>query len=336
MSRALRARHEEVLLHTGQHHDDAMSGSFFRDLSLPEPDVHLGLAATGHGARLAEMLRGISGAIRDRRPDAVLVYGDTDSTLAGALAAREAGRRLVHVEAGMRSGNPFQPEEINRIATDHLSDLLLAATPSAAAALRREGCRGRIETAGDVMLDVCLSAAAAARPLGILAKFGLEPRAYHVATVHRQENADDPVRLRAIVGALSRLPRTVLFACHPRTRKALATMGLEAAGSLRIVDPLPYLWTMALVESSAGVFTDSGGLQKEAMYLGVPCVTLRDETEWVETVASGWNRLAGADAALIARAAAELAPPASPPDLALYGGGRAAENVARFVSEAGA
>lgn len=337
VSRALRERHEEVLVHTGQHYDEAMSDVFFRDLRIPAPDVHLGVGSGDAGARLAAMTRGIAAAVREREPDAVLVYGDTDSTLAGALAAREARRPLAHVEAGLRSHNLRMPEEINRICADHLADLLLTPTPSSAEQLRAERARGRVEVVGDVMLDACLSVADAAKALGVPAKLGLAPRGYYAATLHRAENTDEPSRLAAIVGTLDALDLPVVLPCHPRTRQALAKLGLEKGlRGLRLVEPLPYPEMMGLVAEARGLLTDSGGLQKEAYFLAVPCVTLRDETEWVETVASGWNRLAGADAARIRAAVAALKPPGETPDLAFYGGGRAAERVARLVSELGA
>jgi len=335
VSRALREECEEILVHTGQHYDDAMSDVFFRDLRIPAPDVHLGVGnagGAGPGARLAAMIRGIAATIRDRAPQCVMVYGDTDSTLAGALAASEAGIPLAHVEAGLRSRNLRMPEEVNRVAADHLSGLLLAPTPGAADALRRECAGGRIEVVGDVMLDACLSVADAAKALGVPARFGLEPGGYYAATLHRAENTDDTLRLSAIVRALDSLDLPVVLPCHPRTRAALAQHGFDAGlRGLRLVDPLPYPDMMGLLAAARGLLTDSGGLQKEACFLSVPCVTLRDETEWVETVASGWNRLAGADPARIVAAVAAMKPPGERPDLELYGGGRAAERVARLV-----
>ena len=334
VSRALRERHEEVLLHTGQHYDDSMSDVFFRDLRIPSPDIHLGVGSGDAGPRMAAMIRGVGDAIRRRAPDVVLVYGDTDSTFAGALAAHAAGTRIAHVEAGLRSGNLGAPEEINRICTDHMSDLLLAPTPSAADALRAERARGRIEVVGDVMLDACLSVAAAARALGVPAKLGLAPRAYYAATLHRAENTDDAGRLSAIVRTLGDLDLPVIFPCHPRTRHALTRLGFgRRVGGLHLIDPLSYPEMMGLLADARGLLTDSGGLQKEAYFLAVPCVTLRDETEWTETVASGWNRLAGADPALIRQAVAALKAPGEAPDLALYGGGTAAGAVARLIGE---
>lgn len=324
VSRALRERHEEVLVHTGQHYDDALAGAFFRELGLPEPDVRLGVGGGDAGTRLAAMVRGVGDAIRGRRPDVVLVYGDTDSTLAGALAACEGGVRLAHVEAGLRSFDLRMPEEVNRIATDHVADLLLCPTESAAARLRSEAARGRVVVSGDVMLDVCLGVAAAARGLRACERHGVAPGGYYAATVHRAANVDDRARLDAIAGALESLDLPVLLACHPRTAGALRG---RSFANLRLLPPCPHAEMLSLVADARALLTDSGGLQKEAYFLAVPCVTLRDETEWTETVASGWNRLAGADPARIREAALAAAAPAAPPDLRVYGDGHAARRI---------
>jgi UDP-N-acetylglucosamine 2-epimerase len=328
VSRALRARHEEILVHTGQHYDDALSDAFFRELGIPNPDVRLDVGDAEGAPRLAAMIRGVAGAVASRRPDLVLVYGDTDSTLAGALAARESGVRVAHVEAGLRSGNLRMPEEVNRIATDHLADVLLCPTSGAADALRRERARGRVEIVGDVMLDACLAVVDAARRLGAPARHGVAPRGYFVATIHRAENTDDPQRLAAIVDALDALELPVLLPCHPRTALALENAGLATSPhALRLLPPLSYAEMTGLVADARAVLTDSGGLQKEAYFLGVPCVTLREETEWRETVARGWNRLAGADAARIREAVAAARVPDVAPDLAEFGGGEASRRV---------
>jgi UDP-N-acetylglucosamine 2-epimerase len=328
VSRALRQRHEEILLDTAQHYDDALAGAFFRDLGIPAPEVRLAAGGGDAGPRLAAMIRGIAAEAASRRPDAVIVYGDTDSTLAGALAAREAGVRVAHVESGLRSFNLRMPEEINRIATDHLSDLLLCPTASAAATLRVERVRGRVEVVGDVMLDACVAVADAARRLGVPTRHGVAVRGYYAATVHRAENTDDASRLASIVAALDSLDLPVLLPCHPRAESALAAAGLAAGlTGLRLLPPLPYAEMIGLVADAKALLTDSGGLQKEAYCLGVPCVTLRDETEWGETVAAGWNRLAGAETARIREAAAAARPPEASPDLALFGGGGAARRV---------
>lgn len=334
VSRALRTRAEEVLVHTGQHYDDVLSAAFFRDLEIPAPDVHLGVGSGAPGPRLAAMIRGVAQAIRDREPDVVLVFGDTDSTLAGALAAREAGTRLVHVEAGMRSGEAGAPEEVNRIATDHLSDLLLATTASAAETLRAERARGRVEVVGDPMLDVCLAEIEAARSLDVPASLGLVEGGYLAATLHRAENTDVAARLATIVRTLDGLGLPVVLPCHPRTRKALNDLGLgDDLHALRLVEPLSYRRMLGLIAGARGVLTDSGGLQKEAFYVGVPCATLRDATEWTETVTAGWNTVVGADPDRIRAAVAAFGAPRPPRDLATFGNGGASEAVARCVTE---
>ena len=335
VSHVLRERHEEVLVHTGQHYDAALSDVFFRDLNIPAPDAHLGVSSGAAGPRLAAMIRGIAGIVSSRRPDAMLVYGDTDSTLAAALAAREAGVRLAHVEAGLRSFNLRMPEEVNRIASDHIADLCLCPTQTSAAELRREKARGAIEVVGDVMLDVCLRAAAAARALNVPARHGVAPGGYYAATLHRAENTDDPARLASIMAALDSLDLPVLLPCHPRTAAALARAGLGAGrGSLHLLPPAPYPQMIGLMADARAVLTDSGGLQKEAYFLAVPCVTLRDETEWVETVAGGWNRLAGADTVRIRDAVEAAKPQAAAPDLEQFGGGRSAQRVVLALERA--
>jgi len=335
VSRALRERHEEILVHTGQHYDDSLSDVFFRDLGIPAPDVRLAAGSGEAGPRLAAMIRGIAAEAASRRPDVVLVYGDTDSTLAGAIAAVEARIPLAHVEAGLRSFNLRMPEESNRIAADHLAALLLCPTASAAAELRRERAQGRVEVVGDVMLDACLAVADAARKLDVPVRHGVASRGYYAATLHRAENTDDPARLASIVAALDSLDLPVLLPCHPRTAAAMAKSGLDAGLSrLRLLPPLPYAEMMGLVAEARALLTDSGGLQKEACFLAVPCVTLRDETEWTETVATGWNRLVGADAARIRSAVASIRPAGAAPDLACYGGGRAALRVVDALESA--
>jgi len=332
LSRALRARHEEILLHTGQHAGDAMSETFFRDLEIPAPDVRLDVREEDPGARMASMIRGIAATVRARRPDVVIVHGDADSTLAGALASRECGAPIAHVEACLRSFDRAMPEEINRVATDHVARLLLCPTTTAAEHLRRERASGRIEIVGDVMLDACLASADAARRLDVAARHGVAPRDYYLATVHRAENVEDSSRLASIVAALESLDRPVIFPCHPRTAKALARCGLDRGPArLRVLPPATYLETLALVADAKAVLTDSGGLQKEAYFLGVPCVTLRDATEWTETLVGGWNRLVGADALAIRAAAGGLRAPKGAPDLAAFGGGTASARIVEAI-----
>lgn len=327
VSARLRQRHEEVLLHTGQHYDEAMSDRFFRELALPAPEVTLGVGSGSHGAQTARMLEGIEAAIVREQPDAVLVYGDTNSTLAGALAAAKLHVPVAHVEAGLRSYNRRMPEELNRVVVDQLSAWLFCPSDSAAANLRREGIDRGIHVVGDVMAAVLEQTRARVDAATVAEAFGVRPGDYAIATVHRADNTDDDRRLLAIVSALSAMEMPVVLPAHPRLTAALARSGAAANGNLRVVDPLGYPAMVALVSGAAMVLTDSGGLQKEAYWLGVPCVTLREETEWVETVAAGWNTLAGADPQRIAAAAraAVSRPAARPP---LYGGD---EVVARML-----
>ena len=294
MSRALAAAGlVEILVHTGQHFDAGMSDIFFDELSIPRPAHNLEVHSLGHGAMTGRMLEKLEEVILQERPDLVLIYGDTNSTAAGALAAAKLNIPVAHVEAGLRSFNRRMPEEINRVLADHLSQLLLCPTATAIANLAAEGITEGVHAVGDVMFDTTLAAIARAEARSrILETLKLSPRAYAVATLHRAENTDDPERFRAVIGWLekSALDQPVIMAVHPRTKKRMAAMGIVPQG-VRLVDPLGYLDMARLLHHAAAVFTDSGGLQKEAYFHRVPCVTLRDETEWVETVEAGWNRL---------------------------------------------
>jgi UDP-N-acetylglucosamine 2-epimerase len=331
VSRLLRREHEELLVHTGQHYDDAMSAAFFRELELPDPDLNLGIGSGPHGAQTAAMLAALEGVLLDQRPDGVLVYGDTNSTLAGALATAKAafadGRRpwLAHVEAGLRSFNRAMPEERNRVVADHLADLLLAPTHTAMEHLEREGLAGRAEVVGDVMVDAFCWASP--RTASHLPPEAAESPGYLLLTLHRAENVDDPERLARL---LAMLPddRPVIFPAHPRTTAALAQSGQALPPNVRSLAPVGYLAMLALERSAAAVATDSGGVQKEAYLAGVPCVTLRTETEWVETVDAGWNRVAGGDASALREA---LTDPSfmdrDRPRPELFGDGHAADRV---------
>jgi len=324
VSRALRARHTEILVHTGQHYDYEMSGVFFDGLDLPAPDVNLNVGSGSHAGQTAAMLKGIEDVLLAERPDWLLTYGDTNSTLAAALAASKASVPIAHVEAGLRSFNRRMPEEINRVVADHLSTLLLCPSDVAVRNLDAEGISSGVHIIGDVMLDVLRSSRPrieAAAP-AVLSRHGLERDAFFVATVHRSENTDDPRRLRSLVSAFNRLDYPVLFPVHPRSRKALAADGCRIASHVHLAQPVGYVEMMALASSARAILTDSGGLQKEAYWLGVPCVTLRDETEWIETVDSGWNILAGAEPDRIVDAARSSM--RRGPRAALYGDGRAA------------
>jgi len=320
LSRELRKSHREVLIHTGQHYDYQMSGIFFDGLELAAPDINLEVGSGAHGAQTGAMLSGIEEVLVKEKPDWVLVYGDTNSTLAGALAASKLHIPVVHVEAGLRSFNRRMPEEINRVVADHLSDLLFCPSDTAVANLAAEGITGKAHLVGDVMLDVLNWASERAEKKGtaLLGQYGVKQRQYLLATVHRSENTDDPSRLTNILEAFNSIGEDVVFPVHPRTRKMLG--GAKKLGShVRLLEPLSYFDMVTLSRSARLILTDSGGLQKEAYWLGVPCVTLRDETEWVETVSSGWNTLTGSDKNKIVQAVRNFAPPSA--RAPLYGDG---------------
>lgn len=297
VSRVLATRQNltEVLVHTGQHYDQNMSGVFFQELGIPQPGHQLHVGSGTHGAQTGRMLEALETVLLQERPDGVLVYGDTNSTLAGALAAAKLHIPLTHVEAGLRSFNRAMPEEINRVLTDHLAQLLLAPTSTAVTNLRNEGIHGeRVALVGDVMYDAALYfRRRAADSSNIRRALGIDDRRYLLATVHRAENTDHPERLRAIIGALAALSSgvTVVLPVHPRTRRAIQEQGLTVPANLQMIEPVSYLDMVHLESGAAVIVTDSGGVQKEAFFFKVPCITLRDETEWVELLECGWNRL---------------------------------------------
>jgi UDP-GlcNAc3NAcA epimerase len=315
LSRALAAAGlREMLVHTGQHYDEAMSGAFFRDLRLPDPVLNLHVGSGPHGAQTARMLEGLERCMQELNPDAVVVFGDTNSTLAGALAAAKLGIRLAHVEAGMRCGDRRMPEEINRVLTDRIADLLLCATPGAVANLQREGATpSDIHLVGDLMIDACL-AFAPADPIPLLAPYGVHPGRFVFATIHRAENTDDPERLRALIAALvtaaEREP--VILCAHPRTSACIRTLAIPTGG-LRLHGPTDYRTSLALCAAARVVATDSGGVQKEAAVLGTPVVVLRKHSEWTELVESGWCRLAPDASHLPELIMAAQAPPTAKP-----------------------
>jgi UDP-GlcNAc3NAcA epimerase len=325
--RRLRERHEEVLIHTGQHYDEQLSSVFFEELGLPRPDRELGLGGGSNTAQTARMLAALEGELTVLEPDAVLVYGDTNTTLAAGLAASQLGLGLIHVEAGMRSFDRTMPEEINRVVVDHLSSLCVCSTPVAVENLRREAVAASVALAGDVMADLALRCAALARERsGIVGRLGLTGGEFLLVTAHRAGNVDDPARLRALVELLQALPTSAVYPVHPRTMQRLREQGLlerlAGAEGLHLTEPVGYLDLLALLEGARAVLTDSGGMQKEAYVLGTPCLTLRDRTEWVETVEAGWNTLVDLDAGAALEALARV-PPSERPDL--YGAGRAAD-----------
>ena len=327
VSRPLRATHEEVLVHTGQHHDDELSTVFVEELGIPRPEIELGIHGGTNTAQTQRMLAALEPLLAEVGPDVLLVYGDTNSTLAGGLAAAQAGVPVAHVEAGMRSFDRRMPEELNRVLVDHLSTLLLCPTPTAAKNLEAERVAGRVEQVGDVMVDV----ATAVRPRAAantqaLERFAVAEGEYVLVTAHRAGNVDDPARLRRLVELLEAVPGDVVLPLHPRTRARLETAGLlgRVEAAVTLAPPLGYLDFTALLLGAGAMLTDSGGVQKEAYLAGVPCVTLRDTTEWVETVEAGWNVLVDLDADAMLRAL-EREVPSERPDL--YGDGRAGERV---------
>lgn len=333
VSRALTAAGmSETLIHTGQHYDLTMSDIFFARLGLRQPDHHLAVGSGSHGAMTAEMLRKIEEILLRQRPDGVLVYGDTNSTLAGALAAAKLHIPVFHVEAGLRSFNRAMPEEINRVLTDHISGLLFCPTTVAVNHLAAEGITTGVTMVGDVMkdgIDYWLENARSATGLDLPHDL---PDAYYLATVHRQENVDVPARLDAIIRAFGRLPRPVVLPIHPRTRAMLDRRGLLGSlpANIVVIEPVGYLEMLHLQAGATALLTDSGGVQKEAYMLGVPCVTLRDETEWVETIETGWNTLAGADEAHIIAAATDASRDHPHPNL--YGDGHASDRIAQAIA----
>ena len=321
MSRELRKRHHEFLVHTGQHYDYEMSGVFFDGLEIPRPDVNLSVGSGPHGGQTGAMLEGIERILLTERPNWLLVYGDTNSTLAGALAASKLQISVVHVEAGLRSFNRRMPEEVNRVIADHLSELLLCPSRTAINNLAAEGLTRNVHLVGDVMLDALNCAREHVRKVApvILDRLGLKERRYLLVTVHRSENTDDVERLSGILQALNALDETVVFPVHPRTRKVIEAGGHKLLAHVRLIDPVSYFEMVSLTGLARLVLTDSGGLQKEAYWLGVPCITLREETEWIETVETGWNTLVGSDSERIVQAVRAFSPPVSRP--ALYGDG---------------
>lgn len=320
----------EILVHTGQHYDDNMSEVFFRELDLPAPAYHLGVGSGPHGGQTGRMLERIEEVLQKERPDVVLIYGDTNSTLAGALAAAKLHIPVAHVEAGLRSFNRKMPEEINRVLADHLSRWLFAPTRLAVENLAREGIAGdKVALVGDVMYDLALSVR---DRVGSVDRWNLAAGQYILATIHRAENTDDPSRLAAIfngLGAVSqRLP--VVLPIHPRTKGAIRQAGLAGVEKrLRLIDPVGFLDMACLEKHARLIVTDSGGVQKEAFFHRVPCVTLRDETEWVELVELGWNRLVPPMSAAAVRdgVLATIDTRGQEPPLDLYGGGHAAERI---------
>lgn len=330
VSRALaKAGVKEILVDTGQHYDELMTDVIMKDVGLREPDFNLGVGSAPHGLQTARILEGLEVLIQDVQPDAVLSYGDTNSTLAAALASAKLGVFTAHVEAGLRSFNRAMPEELNRVATDHISDLLLAPTETAVKNLGREGLLSRTVMTGDVMVDALLSIR-----FDVVELPSWATGDYYAATIHRPSNTDDPARVGAVMESLNRLDLPVHLMAHPRLQARLVEFDLRIEdGALHLHDPLSYGQMLAVVKASRGLLTDSGGLQKEAFILEVPCATIRDETEWPETLEGGWNVLAGSD---LDRLAQQVVRAPRPVDSAPFGdgmaSGRVVDEVIRHIS----
>lgn len=324
---------DEILVHTGQHFDANMSEVFFDELEIPRPEHHLGIGGGTHGQNTGRMIEAIEKVLLDTKPDWVLVYGDTDSTLAGAIAAVKLHIPVAHVEAGLRSFNRRMPEEINRVLTDHAASLLFAPTETAVAHLSREGISGAcVQLVGDVMYDAALFYGdKAERTSSILTRLNLAPKEYALATIHRAENTDNPQRLAAIFDGFSKFGGNIVLPLHPRTRGRLATLGLTLPNNVCTIDPVGYLDMVMLEKNATLIATDSGGVQKEAFFYRVPCVTLRDETEWIELVEGGWNRLAPpADSQSVADRIA-AAHGSIGHDITPYGDGHSAQRIADIL-----
>jgi UDP-GlcNAc3NAcA epimerase len=331
LSRELRKNHQEIIIHTGQHYTYEMNRVFFRELSIPEPDYNLQAGSGSHGAQTGAMLIKLEKILMEEKPDMALVYGDTNSTLAGALAAVKLQIDIGHVEAGLRSFDRTMPEEINRIVTDHCSNYLFCPTITAVNNLKREGAAGEIQLTGDVTVDVLGDSIEAARRSSVLEQLGLESKRYLLATIHRQSNTDHEPDLRSIVEALLEIEEDTVFPLHPRTEKYLKAYGLydKLAEQVRLIKPLGYLDFLKLLSSARKILTDSGGIQKEAYILGVPCITLRENTEWVETVENGWNILVGTDKEKIAQTVRYFKPHGEPTEIF---GRDVSANISRIIS----
>ena len=333
LSRQIRRRHEEFLIHTGQHYDPELSRIFFDQLDIPRPDIDLGVGSGPHGDQTARMLSGLEEVLLKEKPDAAVVFGDTNSTLAGSLAAAKLHIPVVHVEAGLRSFNRRMPEEINRVLTDRLSALLFCPTETAVKNLAAEGIIEGVHDTGDVMVDALLQhAGRAEKSSRILRELELDPGSYYLATVHRADNTDRRDHLKNLIDALGRLDHPVILPLHPRTARALQDHGLHPGerSSLRLVEPVGYPDMLMLEKNARKILTDSGGMQKEAFLFKVPCITLRRETEWPETLQGGWNTLTGDDPRAIA-GAVQAPLPGEPPGRP-FGDGQAAERMADLLA----
>lgn len=331
VSRAIRQQHQEILIHTGQHYDEGMSEVFFRELSIPAPDMNLSVGSGSHGEQTAAMLQGLEAEMLRAMPDWVLLYGDTNSTIAGALAAAKLNIPIAHVEAGLRSFNRTMPEEINRVVTDHVSTLLFCPTQLAVENLKNEGITHGVHEVGDVMVDGLLAARENIhQQVMILQELHLTHGNFYLATIHRAANTDSPEMLAAIAHSLSALEKIVVLPIHPRLQASLKRENITLPENVRVIPPASYLNMVALLDGAQVVITDSGGLQKEAYVMQRPCVTVRTETEWVETVESGWNRLANPEEIVQKVQEALASTPATHPKF--YGDGTASQRIINIMA----
>lgn len=331
VSSALRQRHDEIIIHTGQHYDYDMSAQFFDELAIASPDYHLEVGSASHGAQTGRMLEAVEQVLLKERPDWVIVYGDTNSTLAGALAAAKLHIPIAHVEAGLRTDRT-EPEEINRVVTDHISDLLFCPTETARRNANNEGITQGVEVVGDVMYDVLLQTQPKIydRTSVLLPSLDIAPYSYMLVTIHRPANTDDPTAMHNIAQALNKLGMPVIFPVHPRTRKYLGQYDITWGKHVRLIEPVGYLDMLTLEQAACRILTDSGGVQKEAFLLGVPCVTVVGKTDWPETVEAGWNVLVSSRWQAILEAV--NLPKPKPPQHNPFGNGDAAMRIAQSWS----
>ncbi len=330
LSRELRKQHREIIIHSGQHYDLQMNEVFFRDMEIPQPDYNLSIGSGTQGKQTAEILSAIEQVLLNEKPDRIVVYGDTNTTLAGALAAVKLGIKTVHVEACLRSFNRIMPEEINRIVADHVCDLLLAPTAKAMENAKNEGLLKKTHLVGDIMVDsLRFGLAKAEKDSRVLRRLGLEDTEYCLLTLHRPYNVDEPQQLHRILEGLNHLRRLIIFPVHPRTRNILHNSNITSYGNIRFIEPQAYLDFLSLMQHAQVILSDSGGIQKEAYILKKPCVTLRYETEWVETVASGWNLLLPVNDPAFPEAIREFRPPEAQPEIF---GSQVAEKMAKLIS----
>lgn len=330
VSNKLRENHKEILIHTGQHYDENMSKIFFDELNIPHPDYNLSVGSGGHGKQTGEMMSKLEEIYEKEKPDMVLVYGDTNSTLAGALVASKMLIPVVHIEAGLRSFNKAMPEEQNRILTDHISSKLFAPTETAIRNLKNEGMVDNVYNVGDVMFDAVIHFREVAKKNStIIKRLNLKDKEFILTTIHRAENTNDISRLKNIIEALNASGKTIVLPLHPRTKKYMEDYNLKFNDNIIVIDPIGYLDMLALESNCVKVVTDSGGVQKEAFFMKKPCITMRDETEWVETVENDWNRIVGTDKEKILDAIVSFVP--SKPQIDIFGDGKSSEKICSII-----